>query len=102
MIEKIRCIDASAKQLAIISNGILKKSPRFAQQAYEKNIINSFKPRFTQEGVKNFYNIQDFYEKTGEIKKDAKPIFAKILEDFGLHKDTTLGEFAGFIIGTYK
>ena len=102
MIEKIRCIDANAKQLAIISNGILKKSPKFAQQAYEKNIISSFIPRFTQEGVKNFYNIQDFYDKSGEIKKDAKPVFAKILEDFGLDKNATLGEFAGFIIGTYK
>ena len=102
MIEKIRCIDANARQLAIISNGILKKSPNFAKQAYEKNIINSMKPKFTQEGVKAFYNIGDFYEKNGEIKKDAKPVFAKILNDFGLKEDATLGEFANFVFNIYK
>ena len=102
MIEKVRCIDATAKQMAIISNSILKKSPKFAQQAYTKNIINSSKPRFTQEGIKTFYNIGDFYEKTGEIKKEAKPAFADILKELGLKKDATLGEFANFILNTYK
>ena len=102
MIEKVRCIDASAKQMAIISNGILKKSPKFAQEAYIREIITSQCPKFTQEGVKEFYNIGDFYEKTGEIKKDAKPIFANILKDFGLKENSTLGEFANYILNTYR
>ena len=41
MIQKVRCIDATAKQMAIISNGILKKSSKFAQEAYAKDLITS-------------------------------------------------------------
>ena len=39
MIEKIRCIDANAKELAIISNSILKNSRKFAEQALSKGLI---------------------------------------------------------------
>lgn len=102
MIQNVRCIDATAKQMAIISNSILKKSPRFAQQAYAKNIITSQKPKFTKEGVKAFYNIGDFYDKSGEVRKDLKPYFADILEGLGLHKNATLEEFANFVMGVYK
>ena len=102
MIEKVRCIDANAKQLAIISNDMLKKSKNLTKQAYEKGLISSYKPRFTQESVKQFYNINDFYEKSGEIKESAKPVFAQILQDFGLRKNATLEEFKHFVLGVYK
>ena len=102
MIEKVRCIDANAKQLAIISNDMLKKSKNLTKQAYEKGFLSSHRPRFTQESVKEFYNINDFYEKSGEIKETAKPIFAQCLKDFGLRANATLAEFKEFIIGVYK
>lgn len=102
MIQKVRCIDATAKQMAIISNGILKKSPKFAQEAYAKDLITSKAPRFTQKSVKEFYNIDAFYKESGEVKKEAKPYFAKALEDIGLNKNATLEEFANFVMGVYK
>lgn len=102
MIEKVRCVDATAKQMAIVSNSILKKSLKFAKEAYAKNIINSQKPRFTQESIKEFYKIGDFYDKNGKVKKDVKPLFSKVLSDIGLKKDATLGDFAEFIIDVYK
>ena len=102
MIGKVRCIDANAKQLAIISNDMLKKSQKLAQQAYKKGILTSQKPRFTQESVKQFYNISDFYEKNGEIREVAKPVFAQILQEFGLRKNATLEEFKHYVLGVYK
>lgn len=102
MIEKVRCIDANAKQLAIISNDMLKKSKNLTKQAYEKGFLSSHRPRFTQESVKEFYNINDFYEKNGEIKETAKPVFAQILQDFGLHKNATLEDFRNYVLGVYR
>lgn len=102
MIEKIRCIDANAKELAIISNSILKKSRKFAEQALSKGLISSQEPKFTQDSVKTFYNIGDFYEKTGEIKESAKPVFAHFLKEFGLRQNATLAEFRNFVLGVYK
>ncbi len=102
MIQKVRCIDANAKQMAIISNRILKKSPKFAQEALSKNAINSYSPRFTQKSVKEFYNIDAFYDESGAVREDAKPYFAKVLDDIGLNKNATLEEFANFVTGVYK
>ena len=102
MIQKVRCIDATAKQMAIISNGILKKSSKFAQEAYAKDLITSKAPRFTQKSVKEFYNIDAFYDESGAVREDAKPYFAKVLDDIGLNKNATLEEFANFVTDVYK
>ena len=102
MIEKVRCIDASAKQLAIVSNSLLKRSKNFARQAYEKGALSVSSPRFTSKSIQEFYNIADFYDINGNIKEAAKPVFAQILNDFGLRANATLGEFRNFISGVYK
>ena len=102
MIEKVRCIDASATQLADVSNRLLKKSKNMTIQAYSKNILSSRMPKFTSETVKQFYNISDFYEKNGDVKEDAKPVFAKVLEDFGLKANATVDDFAKFVLNVYK
>ena len=102
MIERVRCTDASAKQLAQISNDLLRKSKNLTRQAYEKGILSSASPKFTSQSVQKFYNITDFYDKNGEISEIAKPVFAQILEDFGLKRDATLLEFKSFILNVYK
>jgi hypothetical protein len=54
---------------------------------------------------KNLYeqiNIGDFYQKSGEILPDAKPVFAKLLNDFGLKADATLADFKQYLLGVYK
>ena len=102
MLEKVRCIDANAKQLTAISNEMLRKSRKFAEQACIRGGLNSRYPKFNQERMKKFYSIQDFYEKNGEIKQIAKPVFAQILKDFGLRQNATLGEFAEYVLNVYK
>lgn len=102
MIQKIRCIDASAEQLAQASNTILRKSKSFAEQAYSKNILSSKNPKFNKDSIKTFYGIGDFYDKNGNIKEDAKPVFANVLKDFGLSKNATLSDFINFILKIYK
>ena len=102
MLKKVRCIDANARQMAIISNRILQKSPKFAQQAYAKGALTVKNPRFNSDSVKAFYNINDFYNELGEIREDAKPVFAQILKDFGLKANATLADFAKFVSGVYK
>ena len=102
MIERVLCTDASAKQLAQISNDLLRRSKNLTRQAYEKGMLSSVSPKFTSKSVQEFYNITDFYDKNGEIKEVAKPVFAQILEDFGLKKEATLLEFKNFILNVYK
>ena len=102
MIEKIRYVDASPKDLAIITNKILKKSKKFTEQAYTMGYITSLRPRFTSESIKKFYNIGDFYEKNGEIKESAKPELKKMLKDLGLEANATLAEFKNYLLGIYK
>ena len=102
MLKRVCCVDANTKQLAQMSNEILKNSKKFTEQAYNKGILSSRTPRFNQESVKSFYNIGDFYQKSGEISPDAKPVFAKLLNDFGLKADAKLADFKQYLLGVYK
>lgn len=102
MFKEICCIDASCKQLAEASNYILRRSKNFAKQAYCKNILSSQSPKFTQESVKKFFNIGDFYQKDGKIRQEAKTVFADYLQEFGLKRNATLSDFVNYLLAVYK
>ena len=102
MLQKVRCIDASAKQMAQMSNWVLKRSKNFTEKAYSKNLLSSQKTWFTSKSMMQFFNIADFYDKKGEVKQSAKPVIAENLQNFGLKKDATLLDFMEFIVGVYK
>lgn len=102
MIEKIRCVDATASQMADVTNGLLRRSKNLVAKAYSKDILNSSNPKFTKDSIQKFYNISDFYEKSGNVKEQAKPVFSKALEDLGLNPNCTLWEFSRYVLGLYK
>ena len=54
MIERVRCTDASAKQLAQISNDLLRKSKNLTRQAYEKAFCLQLVQSLLRKVFKNF------------------------------------------------
>ena len=99
---KVRFVDASSDQLAKISNGLLKKSKKFTEKAYSKNILTIKNSHFNSKTILDFYTISDFYNKNGKISEINKPLMANLLEDIGLNKNATLGDFMHLILKTYK
>lgn len=102
MLDKIRCVDASVKHFSKISNQILHKSPKFAEEAYFTGAITSRKPFFNDKSTREFYGLDGFYKQNGEIYPEAKAVLEKKLESFGLRKNATMEEFKRYLIGLYK
>ena len=102
MLNKVRCIDATVKDFSRMSNQLLQKSGRFAEEAYLTGAITSMSPKFTNKSTREFYGFDGFYKENGQIFPEAKSVLEKKLESFGLHKNATMDELMNYLKGLYK
>ena len=102
MLNKVRCVDATVRHFSKMSNQLLHKSGRFAEEAYLTGAITSMRPKFNDKSTREFFGLDGFYKENGEICPEAKPVLEKKLESFGLRKNATMDDFMNYLKGLYK
>ena len=102
MLDKVRCVDATVRHFSKMSNQLLQKSPRFAEEAYLTGAVTSMRPKFNDKSTREFYGLDGFYKQNGEIFPEAKSVLEEKLESFGLRKNATMEEFKKYLMGVYR
>lgn len=97
----VKYLDASIQDIARMSNIMLRKSSKFANDAYNNGIITSRRPYINEKTIRNFYDTGDCYGKTGKLTDAGKKEVYKMLKNTFGKANITLREVMNRTLKAY-
>ena len=86
-----------------MTSAAMKKSKNLSNILYNMNIVNTRKNKiFGSEIVRDFYETEKCYDKSGNVTPEGKKTLENALESFGIPKNATLLNVMWEIVKKYK